>query len=442
VSIRDIIDFSDFVIPEEAIELVQHTIRRAFQYDWFSGRKRFTAIVLTEPIPMQTEDIELFTNVPKPSVADDIRSFFGLSRAPRRISKFTFHTRILGYNSPHIFLPDPCDPNSPYQSNPAALLKLIALHTRCTSTEEYSLQSGKKLPNRGDLVLIDLEYGDNGYNLQEATFVDVILPTDGEHNIDTYVGSACNTSLAASFAGAGSAAGAGGGGGSRGAYRGGTQNLAINNGGLNAAGLIQPSSVGYLKGHPRLLKDVVGDWDALATAFNAHFASEGLGWKLAGSGDRSYQGQVDARARWCAKGNCSGASTPGFSNHGWGVAVDTHYYDKDGKKKSLSSSGPAYEWLFKNSPIYGWEHPYWAQDPAVSARLGNACVPPAGKRYGSNAVVWHFESSKRDQFIALGSKAYTDAQPPVATVASAGGKCAADEIWHAPSSICIPAGIK
>jgi len=157
VSIRDIdpVDFSDFVIPEEATELVQHGMRQAFQSDWYAGRKRFPAIVLNEPIPMQLQDIGLFTNVPEPGFADDIKKLFGVKSAARRISKFTFHARILGENSMHWFYPDPCDPAQ--QSDSAKLLKLIGLHTECTSTEDYQLQSGMKLPNRGDLVWIDLE---------------------------------------------------------------------------------------------------------------------------------------------------------------------------------------------------------------------------------------------------------------------------------------------
>ena len=205
MSIRDIIDFSDFVIPEEAIELTSHAFRKAFQYDSYAGRKRFAAIVLNEPIPLQLEDIGLFTNVQEPSVFDDVKNFFGIAGAPRRISKFTFRARILGENSMHWFYPDPCDPASPYQNDPAALLKLIGLHTECISTEDYQLQSGMQLPNRGDLVWIDLEYGDHGYNLQEGTFVSVMTPKDVEHNITAYASTQnCSPSLAAAFTGGGS----------------------------------------------------------------------------------------------------------------------------------------------------------------------------------------------------------------------------------------------
>lgn len=403
MSTKEIIDFSDWVSPTQAAELVQYSMRQSFQYDWFNGQTRFLAVVLTNPLPLEQQDLSLFTGTPQTNFADSVKSALGLKANPRRISKFNFHARILGEKTPHSFYADPCDPNSPYAADSPQRNKLISMHTRFTSTEEYQLQSGQLPPCKGDLVLVDLAWGDDGYNLQDGTFVGVSTPEDVEHNIAAYAGDqACNLPLASVFAAAGG--GGGGGGGLRAAYTGGTQNLAVINGGLNSAGLIQPSSVGYLKGHPRLLKDVAGDWDAMATAFNTHFAAKG--WKLGGDGDRSHASQVKLKAE---KPTLS--APPGTSNHGWGVAVDMHYYDKNGKKKSLSWSGPAYEWLFKNSPTHGWEHPYWAQDPAVSLRLGKACVPPPGKRCGSKKEVWHFESLKRDQLFTPGSAAFAAAQP-------------------------------
>lgn len=54
---------------------------------------------------------------------------------------------------------------------------------------------------------------------------------------------------------------------------------------------------------------------------------------------RSYQGQVDAKARY---GNA--AAAPGTSNHGWGKAVDFGAYSNDG-----------YKWLWKNAGKFGFK---------------------------------------------------------------------------------------
>ncbi len=62
-------------------------------------------------------------------------------------------------------------------------------------------------------------------------------------------------------------------------------------------------------------------------------------------------------------GNGNLAAVPGTSNHGWGIAIDWQWSDKDGKKVLASSncSKPndrwtteQYEWLFQNSPSYGF----------------------------------------------------------------------------------------
>ena len=77
----------------------------------------------------------------------------------------------------------------------------------------------------------------------------------------------------------------------------------------------------------------------------------------------------------------------------------------------------AYAWLFRNGPTYGWGFPYWAQRPKTSEFLGVPCVPPAGKKCGSNSESWHMEST-RTGLITFGKTAYNAAKdaetPPVA----------------------------
>ena len=209
MSFKDIIDFSDFVTPSEALDLLNQGVRKAFNYDSYAGQTRFVAVVLSNPIPMNVEDMKGFLNVPGPFTFDAVKDLLGLVGTPRRISKFTFRARILGENSPHNFLPDPCDPA--YASDNAKILKIIAMHTLFISTEDYQLQSGKKLPARGDLVLVDLDNNIFGYDLQKGKFVDVVLESDASHNIASYSsGQNCVTSIAATFAAGGLGGGAGG----------------------------------------------------------------------------------------------------------------------------------------------------------------------------------------------------------------------------------------
>ena len=211
MSLKKTIDFSDFVTAIEAGELEAQATRKTFEYDSYAKQTRFVAIVLSEPLPFSSADVQHFTKTPIPTFLDDVRkSLAGATPAnARRLSKFSFRARILGPNSPHSFLPDPCDAaySGTDADSRAKNLKLITMHTLFTSTESYQLQAGKKLPNRGDLVLVELEYNDFSYNLQAGTFIDVMEATDAYHNIQNYAGASCATSLAGAFTGTGTAGG-------------------------------------------------------------------------------------------------------------------------------------------------------------------------------------------------------------------------------------------
>ncbi|MFT4211423.1 MAG: M15 family metallopeptidase [Microbacterium sp.] len=72
---------------------------------------------------------------------------------------------------------------------------------------------------------------------------------------------------------------------------------------------------------------------------------------------RDYQGQVEARAYWCAQGNCGNAATPGTSNHGWALAVDIG----TPSHQTIAFGSTAYLWLKAQASRYGWVHPSWAE---------------------------------------------------------------------------------
>ena len=67
---------------------------------------------------------------------------------------------------------------------------------------------------------------------------------------------------------------------------------------------------------------------------------------------RDYAGQVYQRNYWCGRGLCSNAAIPGYSNHGWGKAVDLR--DANG---SLTWSSVGYNWMVAHAGEYGWNHP-------------------------------------------------------------------------------------
>jgi hypothetical protein len=132
------------------------------------------------------------------------------------------------------------------------------------------------------------------------------------------------------------------------------QSLAgFSNGRVPAAGLCGlPFAAGHL-----LRCDAAQQLERLDVAFHAQF---GRHLELTDS-YRSYRDQVATRA---SKGYL--AAAPGYSNHGWGVAVDLG--------GGVQNFGTAeYEWLRANAPAFGWDNPSWAR--------------PGGKK----PEPWHWE---------------------------------------------------
>ena len=106
-----------------------------------------------------------------------------------------------------------------------------------------------------------------------------------------------------------------------------------------------------------LRRDAAAQLERLDVAFRARF---GTHLDITDS-YRSYDSQVAVRA---TKGYM--AAVPGYSEHGWGVAVDLG--------GGVESFGTAeYEWLRENAPKFGWDNPAWA-------RSG-----------GSKPEAWHWE---------------------------------------------------
>ena len=96
-----------------------------------------------------------------------------------------------------------------------------------------------------------------------------------------------------------------------------------------------------------IYKPAAGSFDAMMAAAKA----DGVTLKPAEC-YRDYAGQVYWRKYWCKVGICANAATPGYSNHGWGKAVDLR--DQFG---SLGWTSPGYKWMVKHAAEWGWNHP-------------------------------------------------------------------------------------
>ena len=130
---------------------------------------------------------------------------------------------------------------------------------------------------------------------------------------------------------------------------------------------------------PVMLAEILPGYDNLAIAFAAKFPGNQIGaW-----GYRTYERQLSIRIE---KPKLS--AKPGTSNHGWGMAIDMHYFTNAGKRMSLSFTGAKFQWLETNAKQYGWFHPSWAKKNGPNKKSNSKKEEP-----------WHWEWKSKDQII-------------------------------------------
>ncbi len=131
-------------------------------------------------------------------------------------------------------------------------------------------------------------------------------------------------------------------------------------------GRLDPATLCAVPYDPKQLLrcDAEAAWMRLDAAYKAHWG-EDIPIDLS---YRTYDEQVEMKRIWG-----SGAATPGYSNHGWGTAVDLPDYRLvDDPTYALASLGadwnygtPKYEWLKAEAPAYDWVNPSWAVQGGV-----------------------------------------------------------------------------
>jgi len=345
MTIKDNVDFSVFT-GFNNFDLFSNSIRRAFSYDAYGDKNIFQAVVISQPIPLDPNDSQFFLGKEDPRT--------------NKVSRFSYRGRIIGSDSPHKFLPDPCNPN--YTGEVNATNEIIALHTTFYSSGEIG--NDEVLPRIGSLVEVRLEKNAYSYDLSRGAHVKVVKnPSDPTAATDT-----CDT-IAAIMAAADSAFSIGSL--SEPELRsyfgvGGSQD--VENGQLPPS-LLQKSK----HSNAKFIVDVIGDYDKLHDAFKTHFGKD----LILTDHYRSFAAQVDLKRRKGKK-----AARPGTSNHGWGLAFDFDHRDESygiaGGKRDFESD--VYKWLKANAPTYNFHNPPWAQEG------------------GSNPEAWHFESTKKSNF--------------------------------------------
>lgn len=201
MSLKDIIDFSIFTDNKESQDLYSNSIRRAFRFDAYGDQDVFEAVVLTNPIPLESKQIDLFYAAQQ----DNPEELEGTPPPQfKKIGKYVYRARILGANSPHNFLPDPCNPI--YAQNTIEAQKIIAMHTLFYSNEEEGV--GLSLPKVGSIVQVRLTKNKFSYDIQTGEHVKLVKNSKSEitlnnscSTIEQIIRNSSGTSLDSFFGG-------------------------------------------------------------------------------------------------------------------------------------------------------------------------------------------------------------------------------------------------
>lgn len=146
------LDWTDFSDPVSSFDLIANTVRMANQFDYYDGTDTFLAVALTTASPMNSAEA-------------------GMGPGSARSAKYFFKARIIGENSPHSFLPDPCLLSQ--AGNTEAAINAIHQHTTFFGIIDYTGGLARTI-NPGDIVEVQLEKEAFSYNLEKGEFLELV----------------------------------------------------------------------------------------------------------------------------------------------------------------------------------------------------------------------------------------------------------------------------
>ena len=168
MSNREIHDWTGWTDKDSSLDLFGNMFRWGISDEKHTDKVMFKAVALTDSFELsanQTMAIDGGTSGGTEGGAN-----------PRK----AFKARIIGANSPHSFIPDPCDPS--FADDLDYVFKLITMHTTFLNGS-----TTRDVPvTRGDLVSVRLDRSNQAYNLEYGSFEELLAIEDpsgvkGEH---------------------------------------------------------------------------------------------------------------------------------------------------------------------------------------------------------------------------------------------------------------------
>jgi hypothetical protein len=335
------IDWSTITNPWQAINLI---FKKEDDYDIYQNNNIFQALVLTPGYSLTPREARSLQFSSKPRSAEDDPE--ADKNDESRLTRVFFKGRILGPNSPHSFLPNPCDIDA--ADDPEGTSRAIALHTTFVTTTD---PEDATMPQPNDIYTVSLRGGDDDtpFNLQVG---DALYRTASPPRATAKEKEAC-ASIAELFKDMTAQV----------YYPPGQPRMLAGQEVLNGelpTELLARVDEKYSK--PGILFiEIVESYNEMAKAFMEKFDTKfplnqpmSQGW----GGYRDLAAQHAAREKY----GSPQAAYPGTSNHGWGLAFDW---------AAASFDSEYYKWMTANAKDF--QNPSWAL------------------RGGSNPEEWHWE---------------------------------------------------
>ena len=382
------------------LEVLGNALRKAISFDAYGGKKQFKARALTNAYPLNDAEGALFLETdynasPNTGSAGEPAA----ANAPIGYSQYIFKARIIGKNSPHSFIPDPCD--DAFIADPEKAIPYVMMHTSFV-TDINATTDDFQYIKKGDIVIVELEENEFSYNLQFGKFVKIA--NTRVQNITERTPEAC-ASLEGLFSNASGLNLVGGRPGEAVTEDPGTfywsnrkrqltARWTHNDGEHDWAGkTLQNGEIANIPGllvedpasGATLLKPAMDDWLQLTAAYKAKF-----GKQLKASGYRTYSSQVAVRLKRVpgdrcptrhggSQGDGSGnqqynsacehigyAAVPGNSNHGWAAAADLRGSQFRMSPRGTAPNNEEFKWVNKYASrfnfVFGVTNEHWHLD--------------------------------------------------------------------------------
>ena len=168
---RDYIEWSQFDDPDASIELIRNAIRQSMNYDAFNDQRVWQAMVLTPARRIDNTEASGMGAPNRPGASDE-----GVGIIPCNSPMYRYKARILGDNSPHLALPDPCNLDTNSDRGYVEAIIEMPIDVLCVSTGQVDP------PGEGDIVQIQLKHNDHSYNLQAAEHMRTIARNTSEES--------------------------------------------------------------------------------------------------------------------------------------------------------------------------------------------------------------------------------------------------------------------